>query len=75
MGKVVYAITSTVLKDGEGYVRVCNIGSDSIIWKIGITIARAEKCTTDLEVSSNHLILRRDEMGINFNQELANVLM
>ncbi|XP_046976565.1 uncharacterized protein LOC124542684 [Vanessa cardui] len=49
MGKVVYAIASTVLKDGDGYVRVCNIGSDSIIWKKGMTIARAEKCTTNLE--------------------------
>ncbi|KAJ0169578.1 hypothetical protein K1T71_014763 [Dendrolimus kikuchii] len=64
MGNVVYAVASTMLRNGKGYVRVCNIGTGPISWKKGMMVARADRCT-DIEVSSNLLTLRRVESVIS----------
>ncbi|KAJ0169539.1 hypothetical protein K1T71_014724 [Dendrolimus kikuchii] len=52
MGNVVYAVASTMLRNGKGYVRVCNIGTGPISWKKGMMVARADRCT-DIEVKDD----------------------
>ncbi|CAH0723698.1 unnamed protein product, partial [Brenthis ino] len=39
-----YAVASTLLRGGVGYLRVCNIGEVPLRWKKGETVTRAELC-------------------------------
>ncbi|CAH0720530.1 unnamed protein product, partial [Brenthis ino] len=39
-----YAVASTLLRGGVGYLRVCNIGEVPLKWKKGETVTRAELC-------------------------------
>lgn len=73
MGNVVYAVASSILRKGSGYVRVCNIGSGPIAWKQGMTITKAKKSTSNLEVRLNCLTMNRGECGDSFNSELNNL--
>ncbi|XP_045493279.1 uncharacterized protein LOC123704765 [Colias croceus] len=52
LGEVEYAIASSLIRDGSGYVRVCNLGSAEIHWKRDSTISRAERCDA-VEVSED----------------------
>ncbi|XP_061378894.1 transmembrane protease serine 11A-like [Danaus plexippus] len=49
IGNVVYSVASSVLRNGNGFIRVCNIGTRTVGWKKGTTITRAEKCILDPE--------------------------
>lgn len=61
MGAVHYAIASSILRGGAGYLRICNIGEMPIRFKKGDTITRAAPCTEILKVSANLLFLRGGE--------------
>ncbi|XP_041971010.1 uncharacterized protein LOC121727316 [Aricia agestis] len=41
---VVYALGRGILREGKGYIKVCNIGAQPIMWKKDETITRAERC-------------------------------
>ncbi|OWR50941.1 hypothetical protein KGM_200230 [Danaus plexippus plexippus] len=59
MGNVVYSVASSVLRNGKGFIRVCNIGTRTVGWKKGTRITRAVKCILDPEVRSHCFTLRR----------------
>lgn len=61
MGSVHYALASTILRNGTGYLKVCNFGEAPIHWSKGDTITRAEKCTEACEVSANFFLLKRSD--------------
>ncbi|XP_045782267.1 uncharacterized protein LOC123878935 [Maniola jurtina] len=62
IGATHYAIASSILRGGAGYLRVCNIGEVPLRWKKGDTIARAEQCMEIAGVSANLLFMRRGEI-------------
>lgn len=58
---VVYAIGSGILRKGNGYLKVCNIGTGPITWKKDTTITRAERCEIIREVSKFMYLLASGE--------------
>lgn len=57
-----YAVASTLLRGGAGYLRICNIGEVPLKWKKGETVTRAELCNVYGEVSRNLLFTRRERV-------------
>ncbi|CAK1578782.1 unnamed protein product [Parnassius mnemosyne] len=58
MGKVDYAIASMVIRNGTGYLKVCNVGVVPFMWKKGEVVTRAERCEEMTEVNSKIFSLR-----------------
>lgn len=52
-GGVTYGLAGSILQDGCGYVKICNIGEQPIYLQKDKTITRAERCNAVGEVSAN----------------------
>lgn len=64
LGNEEYAIESSILHDGSGYLRVCNLGTDEVNWKKDSIVARAERCDAVMSSEVSILPINCESLGM-----------